>query len=296
MKSLVPILIYFLFTFAACTSSPSNTNQPTPSSIKEKTEKTTTSKDNIHRKAEPAFQQILDSADMIGSILIYNVAANTYHSNNFDRCDKGFLPASTYKIPNSIVALETGVVWNDSTLFKWDGKKRRLKIWEQDLIFRDAFHFSCVPCYQEIARKIGVKRMKEHLQKFNYANGNILVDSSNIDLFWLEGDSKITQFQQIDFISRFYHSELPITEKTESIMKRLMVIDENDSYKLSGKTGWSIRNDNNVGWFVGYLETKGKTYFFATNVEPNGNFNMKLFPKIRSEVTLKGFEALGILD
>ncbi len=284
--------IYFLlFIFlAACTSNPSNTEQTLPSSEKEESEK-----DTISRKIEPAFQQILDSAEMKGSILIYDVAAKTYHSNDFNRCTKGFLPASTFKVPNSIIALETGVVENDSTLFKWDGKKRRLKNWEQDLIFRDAFHFSCVPCYQEIARKIGVERMKAHLQKFDYANGNILVDSATIDHFWLEGNSNITQFQQMDFFTRFYNSQLPITKRTETIMKRLMVIDENEDYKLSGKTGWSIRNGNNVGWFVGYLEAEGKVYFFATNVEPNEAFDMKMFPRLRSEVTLKGFETLGVV-
>lgn len=285
MKLLIPILI--CLSMIACTS----TTEQAPPPPKKEANQT----DSITRIIEPAFQQILDSADMQGSILIYDVTAKTHHSNDFNRCNKGFLPASTFKVPNSIIALETGVVENNSTLFKWDGKKRSLKNWEQDLIFRDAFHFSCVPCYQEIARKIGAKRMNAHLQKFNYANGNMLVDSSNIDRFWLEGDSQITQFQQINFLTQFYNSQLPIVERTEAIMKRLMVIEENDDYKLSGKTGWSIRNGNNVGWFVGYLEAKGKVYFFTTNVEPNEAFDMKMFPRLRSEVTLKGFEALGII-
>ncbi len=78
-------------------------------------------------------------------------------------------------------------------------------------------------------------------------------------------------------------------------MKRLMVIDETNAYTLSGKTGWVIRNGNNTGWFVGYLETEGNIYFFATNVEPNEDFNMKLFPKIRSEVAMKGFKVLEVI-
>lgn len=240
-----------------------------------------------------SLQYILDSADMRGTILIYDIAKNIFYSNDFNRARQGFLPASTYKIPNSIIALETGVVENDSTIFEWDGKERYLKVWEQDLIFREAFHVSCVPCYQEIARKIGVKRMEAHLQKFEY--GDIQVDSSNIDRFWLEGDAKISPFQQIDFLSKFYHSKLPISERTQKIMKRLMVIDETDAYVISGKTGWAIRNGNNTGWFVGYLETEGKIYFFATNVEPNEDFNMKLFPKIRSEVTMKAFKLLEVI-
>lgn len=62
--------------------------------------------------------------------------------------------------------------------------------------------FSCVPCYQEIARKIGTIKMKEYLEKFEYKN--MIFDSLTIDNFWLEGNSKISQKQQIDFLRKFY--------------------------------------------------------------------------------------------
>lgn len=241
----------------------------------------------------PEFQTIIDSANVDGAILIYDLEGDKYYSNGFIWPKNGNLPASTFKITNSIIALETGVVENDSTLLKWNGEKRRLKNWEQDLIFRDAFHFSCVPCYQEVARKIGIKKMNEYLDKLEY--GNMKVDSTNIDLFWLEGESRINQFQQIDFLKRFYQSELPISERTEAIMKRMMVLEYNDNYKLSGKTGWSIRNGNNNGWFVGYVETQNKTYFFATNVEPKQQFDMNMFPMTRKDVTYKAFEQMRIL-
>lgn len=239
------------------------------------------------------FQTIIDSARVDGAILIYDLEADKYYSNDFTWTKKGKLPASTFKIINSIIALETGVVENDSTLFKWGGEKRRLKNWEQDLIFRDAFHFSCVPCYQDVARQIGVKNMTEYLDKLEY--GNMKVDLANIDLFWLEGESRISQFQQVDFLKRFYQSDLQISERTQAIMKRMMVMEDNDNYKFSGKTGWSIRNGNNNGWFVGYLETQNKTYFFATNVEPKQQFDMDMFPMIRKDVTLKAFEQMKII-
>lgn len=239
------------------------------------------------------FQTLIDSADVKGSILIYDLKDDKYYSNNFNWAKKGNLPASTYKITNSIIALETGVVQSDSTLFKWNGEERRLKIWEQDMIFKDAFHYSYVPCYQEVARKIGVKRMNKYLDKFDY--GKMKVDSTNIDLFWLEGESQINQYQQIEFLKRFYNSELPISQHTETIMKRMIVIEEDETYKLSGKTGWSIRDGNNNGWFVGFVEIKENTYFFATNVEPNQNFNMDLFPMIRKELTFKALKQLNII-
>ncbi|MBK6266349.1 class D beta-lactamase [Marivirga sp. S37H4] len=240
------------------------------------------------------FQAIMDSAEVEGAILIYDLEADIYYSNDFKWANKGQLPASTFKITNSIIALETGTVENDSTLFKWDGEDRRMKNWEQDLILRDAFHFSCVPCYQEVARKIGVEKMITYLDTLEY--GNMQIDSKNIDLFWLQGASRITQFEQIDFIKRFYQSKLPISERTEMIMKRMMVVEVNDHYKLSGKTGWSSSNGINNGWFVGYVEAQNNTYFFATNVEPQAQFDMAGFPEIRKEVTMKAFEQMEIID
>ena len=240
------------------------------------------------------FQAIIDSADVEGSIVIYDLKDDKYYSNDFPWAKKGNLPASTFKITNSIIALETGTVENDSTVFKWNGEKRRLKNWEQDLFFRDAFHFSCVPCYQEVARKIGVKNMTEYLNKLEY--GSMKVDSTNIDVFWLEGESQISQFQQIDFLKRFYQSELPISERTEEIMKRMMIIEDNNNYTLRGKTGWSIRNGNNNGWFVGYIETRNKIYFFASNVEPKDQFDMDMFQMIRKDLTFKAFEEMGIIE
>lgn len=228
-------------------------------------------------------QDLIDSSQVLGSVLLFDPETNTYYSNNFDRCDKGYLPASTFKITNSIIALETEVMTDDSTLIKWDGEERRMKIWEQDLVFRDAFHLSCVPCYQEIARNIGPERMNQYLTDFNY--GNMVVDSSNIDVFWLEGSSRITQNEQLDFIQRFYDHKLPIKQRTSEIMKRLMVIDENEQSRFSGKSGWSIREGNNVGWFVGYLEKDDKVYYVATNIEPEPSLKDGGFGRIRVQVS-----------
>lgn len=250
-------------------------------------------KEETNQIQSQELQNIIDSSNVSGSILIYNLQTNTYYSNDFEWANVGHLPASTFKVPNSIIALETGVVENESTIFKWDGEKRRLSIWDQDLTFKEAFHYSCVPCYQEIARKVGVSRMKEFISRFDY--GKMIIDTNSIDVFWLEGDSKVTQFEQIDFLKKFYLNELNLSERTNGIMRRLMIIETNENFILSGKTGWSIRNDNNNGWFVGYLEKEDEVYFFAVNIIPNQEFNMKMFAMIRKEIAMKAFEFIGII-
>ncbi len=234
---------------------------------------------------ETAFEEILEWNNVNGAILIYDFENDTYYSNDFEHCNKGFLPASTFKIANSIIGLEIGVINKDTTIFYWDGKERGHDIWEQDLNFHDAFHYSCVPCYQKVARNIGVKRMNEYLDKLDY--GKMHVDSSNIDIFWLEGDSKITQFEQIDFLKRLYFEELQVSEQTMQTMKEIMVLESDDYYSFSGKTGWVTRNGENTGWFVGYYEMNDKVWFVATNIQPTEGFNMDLFPVIRKEISLE---------
>ena len=93
----------------------------------------TDAKATQHNIVVPEFQVLIDAAAVEGSILIYDLEADSYYSNDFDWTETGKLPASTYKIINSIIALETGVVANESTLFKWNRQPRSLKVWEQDL-------------------------------------------------------------------------------------------------------------------------------------------------------------------
>ena len=239
-------------------------------------------------------QAILDGYNVKGAVLIYDLERETFYSNDFEWANTGKLPASTFKIVNSIIALETGVVEDDDTLFAWDGQARALSIWEKDLSFKEAFHFSCVPCYQEVAREIGANRMNSYLDKLSY--GRMKVDVKNIDMFWLEGESVISQFQQVDFLERFYEEKLPISSRTFLLMKKLMVMEANDEYTLRGKTGWSIRNDMNNGWFVGYLEKKEGTFFFAANIEPVGEFKPDEFIAARKKIVFKALKELSIID
>lgn len=250
--------------------------------------------DPIKEDLHPGLQQLLDSAALEGVVLVFDPLTNILYSNDLERAGKGSLPASTFKIPNSLIALETGIVKNESTLFAWDGNKRSLQQWEQDMDFRQAFHLSCVPCYQQIARSIGPQRMNHWLELFSY--GKMDVHSHNIDTFWLQGESEISPLQQLIFLVNLYFGNLPVSENTYRIIRQLMVIEENDNWKLSGKTGWAIRQGNNTGWFVGYLEKKEQVFFVVSCVEPAEAFNMQMFHLVRQAVSMEAFRLLKLLD
>lgn len=246
-------------------------------------------KEKDNKVVVPDFKAIMDSSGLKGSLLIFD--GTNFYSNDFDWAKKGHLPASTYKIPNSIIALELGIMENDSTISEWDGEKRFMKSWERDLVFRDAFHLSCVPCYQKIAREVGTKRMKDWVGRLKY--GNMDITDENIDFFWLEGKSRISQFEQIEFLKSFNEKRLPVSDKAYGIMRRMMIIEQNDLFTLRGKTGWSVANNKDNCWFVGWVETSKGVYYFATNVEPGENTNIDDLFTLRKDITYEAMELIA---
>ena len=271
MKHLITLSLYLLI---SCTNKVDENEIETPKQI-----------------VNQEFQSILDSANLDGVILLFDINENTFYSNNYEKATIGHLPASTFKIPNSIIGLETGAIKNDSMIFKWDGEQRYLPSWEKDLNLKQAFQLSCVPCFQSVAQKIGVEKMNTNIAKLDY--GKIEVDHNTLTNFWLVGNSKITAFEQIGFLQRFLFKQLPISTSTYSTVKDILKIKVEDNYVLSGKTGWSTTNGIDNGWYVGYLESNKNVYFFASNIEPGNNYPMDMFSKARVEVTEL---ALSIVD
>ena len=235
---------------------------------------------------------IFDKYKVDGSILIYNLNTNEYSGYNLERCNIAFCPASTFKIPNTLIALESGIVTIE-TVFKWNGEKRTFPTWEKDMTIKEAFNVSAVPVYQEIARKIGVEKMKYYTQLFDY--GNLDINAENIDKFWLEGESNITQYQQVYFLQKLYSLQLPINENAMKSTKEMMLYETKGNYKLSGKTGWAVRQNESITWFVGFIETKNNVYIFATNVAPNENTDLNTFSQVRIELTKEIFKKLKII-
>lgn len=218
-----------------------------------------------------------------GTILIQRGEGDTTWMHNEARANEGFLPASTFKIVNTLIGLETGVVNTEDTLFTWDGKPRRMKTWEADMTLQQAFHTSCVPCYQEVARRIGTERMNAYLTEFRY--GQMIVTDATLDRFWLEGPSRITPRQQLGFLRRLTHGDLAVSSSSIDGLREVMLMLQTSQYQLYGKTGWSVEGRRNVGWFIGWYETHQQSYLFVTNIEPIGSKVPDNFAAIRHQIT-----------
>lgn len=210
------------------------------------------------------FRKYFEEFNVHGSFLFYDLKADTFTGYNVARTKRRFIPASTFKILHSLIALETGVVRDEHEIIPWDGVDRGWEEWNQDLDMRTAIKYSAVWVYQTFARKIGRKIMQEYVGAVNYGDKNI---SGNIDNFWLEGRLKISSVEQIEFLKQLYEDDLPFSQWAMEIVRDILIVEQTNSYILRAKTGWAQRLSPQIGWYVGYVEKKGNTYFFATNVE-----------------------------
>ena len=224
-----------------------------------------------------------------GSILIYDSSNNKFYEHNPPRNSRAFFPASTFKIFNTLVALETGVIKDDVTVLTWDGIKREVDAWNRDTNLRQAFKDSTVWFYQVLARKAGYERMQNFINQASYGNRQI-GRPEKIDRFWLEGPLQITPKQQIEFLQKLHNGKLPFSERSLNLLKDIMIIEKTPNYTLRGKTGWVTTTNPKVGWFVGYLEQNNKVYFFATNIDMD---SLKVAAS-RIEVTRRCLKMLGL--
>lgn len=248
---------------------------------------------NITLEEHPEWKSYFENENVEGTVVILDIKEQKQWIHNLQRAKTGFLPASTYKIMNSMIGLETGSVSLTDTL-KWNGEDVWNSDWKKDHVLKTAFAVSCVPCYQEIARRIGVERMVKYTSDANY--GHLMIDSTTIDNFWLVGDSKISAIEQVQFIERLYHEDLPFSKNTMNSVKEIMLNEQTEEYTLRAKTGWSQSETINNGWFVGYLTTSDeKAYAFATNIERTRSVSSDGFAGARKSIAMAIFKELGII-
>ncbi len=194
--------------------------------------------------------------------------------------DSSYLPASTYKIVNSLIGLQTGKISNDSMVIKWDGVKRWNDDWNKDLTMYEAFRVSAVNYYQEVARRIGKDTMQFWLDSLKYGAKTYMEKitiKTAVDSFWLDNSLKVTPDEQLGLVQKLYFDQLPFFKSYQEVVKRAMLFENNTNYRLAYKTGWGFdEKGNNIGWIVGWIEENNHVYFFVLNLEsPEKDFDMK---------------------
>ncbi len=221
------------------------------------------------------------------SIVVFSPNTQEWFFRNRDRAQKDWLPASTFKILHTLIALQSGVVKKDE-VFKWDGTKYRAKSWNKDQTLESAFKHSVVWVYQIIAKRIGKARMQNYIDLCAYGNRNI---EGKLDSFWLDGGLRITSRQQIEFLRQLQANTLPFSRAHMQFVKKIMVRNGGRTWLMRAKSGWAQRAKPQYGWLVGWIEKGKDVWFFATNVEIQTRDDAKK----RMDLTLQSLREMAII-
>lgn len=225
--------------------------------------------------------------NVIGTVVIESLKSEESHIYNRERSAKRYLPASTFKILNTLIALQEKVVKDENEIVKWDGKDYGMKMWNEDQNMKKAFTRSCVWFYQKLAKDIGDDLYLEYLKNINYGNAKT---GSEVHSFWLNGDLRISSIEQIEFLKGIYNREYEFAEENYDILEKIMTVEENEKYQIKAKTG-VVAVAPKIAWYVGYMETKDDVWFFACNIDYTKPEHMKL----RKQIVYEAFRELNIL-
>ena len=233
---------------------------------------------------QPAIAELFQAAGVRGTFVLLDVQDGSLRGHDQARAETRFIPASTFKLANSLIGLEVGAVKDVEQVLPYGGKPQPYKAWERDMGLREAIKVSNVPIYQELARRIGLPRMDAKVRQLGYGNGEI---GTQVDNFWLVGPLQISAVEQTSFLARLAQGQLPFAASAQAQVREIALLEQGAGWTLYGKTGWA----DSIGWWVGWVEQGDKLYSFALNIDMP---QLADAPK-RIEVGKASLRALGLL-
>jgi beta-lactamase class D len=227
---------------------------------------------------DKSLEKYFNESNVHGTFALFDNISGKFTIYNIERYrDSAYLPASTFKIVSSLIGIETGKVKDSATVIPWDGITRKIAEWNRDLAMKDAFKFSAVPWFQELARRIGKDTIQHWLDTIGYGRSKTKpIIKQNLDTFWLDNSVKVTADEQLGLVKKLYFGQLPFQERTQRMVKNMMLQEDNSNYRLSYKTGWGFtEKDHALAWIIGWIEENRHPYFFVLQLEsPDKNYDM----------------------
>jgi beta-lactamase class D len=233
------------------------------------------------------YQKFFDSLSVKGSTTIFDFKNQKWIYTDSLDAERKTLPASTFKILNSLIILETKAVDNEHETLTWDGKDKtffgtKIDSWNKDTDLKNAYKNSTVWFYEALAKRIGREKYKTYLAQCQYGNQNLT--ETGID-FWNYGEFGISPKNQIEFLIRLFQNNLPFSTQTIDKVKELMISEQNEQFTCRDKTGWTKKDGTDIGWWVGYVQTSDNIFFFSTRLTKSIDDNNLNFSKARKEIT-----------
>lgn len=221
-----------------------------------------------------------------GTIVIAPLHRGQAFIHNDSRASRRISPASTFKILNTLIAVEEKAIAGKDSLLKWDGHQYEIQDWNHDQTLESAFKVSCVWCFQQLARQVGAENYRKYLRGSAYG---ILHEPFDETTFWLDGSLQISAIGQVEFLKKLYQRKLRFSAPSYETLRQIMLAERTPDFAIWAKTGWAARVQPQVGWYVGYVETPKAAWFFALNMDILDAADLPLRQKLtREALRLKG--------
>lgn len=232
--------------------------------------------------------RLFADAGVRGTVVVVDERVDSTWVHDPARGRTRFLPASTFKLPHALFALDAGVVRDEFQVFRWDSTRHAIASWNGDQDLRSSMRHSVVWVYQDFARRLGEARERAYLRRIGYGNAD---PSGGLETFWLDGALRISAFEEVAFLRRLHRNALPFRVEHQRLVKDVMIVEAGRDWILRAKTGWGARVSPQVGWWVGWVERPEGAVFFALNLEVTGDADL---PK-REAVARAVLRSIGAL-
>lgn len=240
-----------------------------------------------HTIENPDWEKYFEMFEATGTIVVVDGRDTPEKTSvfNHERAKTRFSPASTYKLPHTLFALDSGGVEDEFQVFSWDGVERSYPPHNQDQTLRSAMRHSAIWVYEIFAEQIGDTRAREYLEKIDYGNAD---PSTEQGTYWVDGHLAISAYEQIDFLQKLFKNELPFRTDHQRLLKDIMIAEASSDWILRAKTGWEGR----YGWWVGWVEWPQGPVFFALNIDTPNRLDDLYKRKAIARKILQSIEAL----
>lgn len=223
----------------------------------------------VFAKEQPDWGKYFTESDASGTIVVLDERKPSAEIQVYNqaRAQQQFAPASTFKIPHTLFALDAGIVSDEFQLFRWDGSPQRFNGHGQDQTLRSAMRYSVIWVYEQFAAALGEEKAGQYLTKLGYGNADPRTIEGSTEPYWIDGKLAISAYQQVEFLQKLYRNALPFSVEHQRLVKDIIITEAGKSWILRAKTGWTGK----LGWWVGWVEQPEGAVFFALNIDtPQG--------------------------
>ncbi len=204
-----------------------------------------------------------------GAFVLYDLKNDAWKISNMEQATLRVAPNSTYKIYDALFGLEESIITPASSSIQWNHEIYPFEAWNADQTLQSAMSNSVNWYFQAIDRQLGASSLHSYLQKIEYGNEMI---SGDLSSYWLESSLKISPIEQVELLTKFYKNQFDFDPENINAVKDSIRLSSSETGTFYGKTGTGRINGQDVnGWFIGFIETAGGTYFFATNIQNDVN-------------------------